>query len=392
MAAHAMAEPEASDLDARRTVRPPTAGPGGAGASVAAEPGGQGRTGQAPTGPLRPSQVPVPPPAPASAGHTGDRDLDDPDGSRRAPSEVADVLRSPGTPLDAGTRTVMERAFGADFRPVRVHTDRQAAASAAAIGADAYTVGRHIAFGPGRYQSGTEAGRRLLAHELAHVVQQQGRSEPGGDLRIGSPRSADETDARRAAGSVPTTAVVLPAATPRTGSLAATGVRGSARPAGAERAARRPSAVTGPAVVRRAPSTGPRELTAAEVDLLKGVYGTHLDTSLIRIHENSLLATGAKRTIGNTINIQGTTISSSTLIHEAAHCYQNQRGDHYVASSLFAQGLSWVTSGSRAGAYDYTDEVAKKVPFDDWNSEQQAHWIEDNRQLPPSRRGATGYP
>ncbi len=66
----------------------------------------------------------------------------------------------------------MERRLGYDFGQVRVHADTAAAESAAAIGALAYTVGRHVVFGAGQYAPNTQPGRRLLAHELAHVAQQ----------------------------------------------------------------------------------------------------------------------------------------------------------------------------------------------------------------------------
>jgi hypothetical protein len=96
-----------------------------------------------------------------------------------APPIVQSVIRTPGHPLDVGTRASMEPRFGADFGSVRVHTDAQAAESAQAINARAYTVGRDVVFGAGQYAPGTGAGRRLLAHELAHVVQQR---EAGGTL------------------------------------------------------------------------------------------------------------------------------------------------------------------------------------------------------------------
>jgi hypothetical protein len=67
----------------------------------------------------------------------------------------------------------METRFGADFGDVRVHADASAERSARSVSAHAYTVGPHIAFAPGRYAPHTSAGRRLLAHELAHVVQQR---------------------------------------------------------------------------------------------------------------------------------------------------------------------------------------------------------------------------
>lgn len=92
-----------------------------------------------------------------------------------APPMVHDVVNSPGRPLDSAARTFFEPRFGHDFSNVRVHTDGQAAESAQAVGALAYTLGDHMVFGQGRYQSGTSAGRELLAHELTHVLQQNNK-------------------------------------------------------------------------------------------------------------------------------------------------------------------------------------------------------------------------
>jgi hypothetical protein len=88
------------------------------------------------------------------------------------PPLVQEVLRTPGQPLDASSRAYFEPRFGQDFSGVRVHTDARAAQSARAVDALAYTVGQHIVFDAGQYAPGTPDGRRLLAHELAHVVQQ----------------------------------------------------------------------------------------------------------------------------------------------------------------------------------------------------------------------------
>lgn len=90
----------------------------------------------------------------------------------QAPRAVGEVIRSPGQVLDPATRSFMESRLGHDFRHVRVHRDARAGETARAVGALAYTVGRHIVFGPGQYAPGSSAGRRLLAHELAHVAQQ----------------------------------------------------------------------------------------------------------------------------------------------------------------------------------------------------------------------------
>jgi hypothetical protein len=93
-------------------------------------------------------------------------------GPAAAPAIVQDVVSSPGEPLDAGTRAFFEPRFGHDFSRVRVHSDRHAAESARAVNALAYTVGPDVAFGAGQYRVNSTEGRRLLAHELTHVVQQ----------------------------------------------------------------------------------------------------------------------------------------------------------------------------------------------------------------------------
>jgi hypothetical protein len=110
-----------------------------------------------------------------------------------APPIVGDVLRSPGQPLDRGTRGFFESRFGYDFDKVRVHTGGTAAESAASVQARAYTVGHDLVFANSQYQPHSEAGRRLLSHELAHVVQQSGGS-------LGHARSAKTGPAKLSSG------------------------------------------------------------------------------------------------------------------------------------------------------------------------------------------------
>lgn len=96
-----------------------------------------------------------------------------------APESVDRLLARPGTPLDPAVRHDMEARFGHDFSHVRVHSDAAAARSASDIAAAAYTAGNHVVFGADRFDPGSGPGRHLLAHELAHVVQQG-----GGDHRV----------------------------------------------------------------------------------------------------------------------------------------------------------------------------------------------------------------
>jgi hypothetical protein len=105
-------------------------------------------------------------------------------GGGDAPPSVHEVLRSAGEPLDAGTRADMEPRFGRDFGQVRIHRDAAAARSARAIDAKAYAAGPHLVFGADQFQPASAAGRELIAHELAHVVQ-QGADAPSAIRRQG---------------------------------------------------------------------------------------------------------------------------------------------------------------------------------------------------------------
>ena len=106
-----------------------------------------------------------------------------------APTSVDRVLSSPGNPLEPALRQDMERRFVHDFSTVRVHTGQAAEQSAQDVSARAYTVGKHIVFGQGQLQPEGHQGRHLIAHELAHVLQQgdddeQIQRDGMGDLRL----------------------------------------------------------------------------------------------------------------------------------------------------------------------------------------------------------------
>jgi hypothetical protein len=118
-----------------------------------------------------------------------------------APPIVHAELRSPGRPLDADTRSTMELRLGHDFGNVRVHTGAQAAESARAVNAMAYTVGADVVFAEGRYAPQDAAGRRLLAHELMHVIQQRGAGNAAAQerLTVGPADDPAEREAERAA-------------------------------------------------------------------------------------------------------------------------------------------------------------------------------------------------
>lgn len=108
-------------------------------------------------------------------------------------SAVHDVLRTSGRPLDEAVRGDMEARLGADFSDVRIHTDAAAKASAAEVGARAYTSGNHIVIGEGGRDKHT------LAHELTHVIQQRqgpvAGTDHGDGLRVSDPSDRFEREA-----------------------------------------------------------------------------------------------------------------------------------------------------------------------------------------------------
>lgn len=97
--------------------------------------------------------------------------------------------RGGGQPLPIGERDFFEPRLGADLGGVRVHADTEAARLAASLSARAFTVGTDVFFGRGEYQPGSPSGRRLLAHELAHVLQQSGRKTRSGNTHQGTPKN-----------------------------------------------------------------------------------------------------------------------------------------------------------------------------------------------------------
>lgn len=120
-------------------------------------------------------------------------------GKRSAPSS-SDSRRSDGRPLDASLRADFEPLFGHDFSRVRVHAGTGADASAREVDALAYTVGSDIVFSSGQYAPHTPSGRRLLAHELTHVVQQAGAGgRSAGAGRVVSAQDPSEHEADRMA-------------------------------------------------------------------------------------------------------------------------------------------------------------------------------------------------
>lgn len=144
----------------------------------------------------------------------------------QAGDSVRSVLSSGGgQPLEKDTRAEMEAGLGADFSSVRVHTDGAASESTEAVSANAYTVGDDIVFRHGQYDPSSDTGKRTIAHELTHVVQQrQGPVDgtPTGDgIKVSDPGDRFEQEAEASADAV----MSRQSAEPTTATSAATGVQ-----------------------------------------------------------------------------------------------------------------------------------------------------------------------
>jgi hypothetical protein len=289
-----------------------------------------------------------------------------------------------------------------------VHSDERAAQSAESVDAAAWTVGDDVAFAHGLYQPHSSAGRELLAHELAHVV--EGEDErTDSTVTIGrtddpAERRADARAASRSSGRPRSRPVRAPGRRTRGGVLRRTtfgallgggiGALGGAilggllgGPIGAL-VGGLVGFVAG-AIVGEVATTRSRKLTQPEIDYAKDVYLDSVDYSQITITRDSVLALGAPRTIGNTIHLKsdwghfkGDTLELTdkgmeVLIHEMGHVWQYQNGGlAYIPESLIAQLKAAVGGGDRAGAYDWRAAHDAGIPWEDWNPEQQAEAIE----------------
>jgi hypothetical protein len=135
------------------------------------------------------------------------------DGSGPVDDEIGRQIQSKrgtGSALDDATRADLEPALGSDFSDVRVHTDSQADSLNRAVSAEAFTTGKDIFFRAGNYNPGSADGRKLLAHELTHVVQQ--RSAPAqSDLTVSSPEDSAEKEASSVADSLDAAPSAAPA-------------------------------------------------------------------------------------------------------------------------------------------------------------------------------------
>ncbi|MFC5367545.1 DUF4157 domain-containing protein [Salinirubrum litoreum] len=301
-----------------------------------------------------------------------------------------------GDRLPAGVRSALESRFGTDFGDVRVHTGPTAAAATRALDARAFTVGRRVVFDDGEFAPQTAPGRRLLAHELAHV---SGRDE--GDGVAGNDRGMSRD---HGAGSDHGTVGETIHRQPRGGTESAGGpVHASPSPRirspAIEETLRQGSAVLGA-------SEAGRPLTSEEEALARPIFGTSIDLSRVRLvsvgdEERSSRQAGLTGfqtggtyvTIGNTIYVPSSfTVENrrmaQTLIHELVHVWQYQHGGTgYVSDSAVAQVTGALEHGTRNAAYGYTQDT--RTIFE-YPPEQQASIVENYFAMLRDRRLLSG--
>ena len=264
----------------------------------------------------------------------------------------------------------MERSFGYDFSQVRIHTDETSAGIARILNARAFTLGSNVFFHAGQYEPASSAGRALLAHELAHVVQQ---SEGSG---VSSPSvlprdDPGEAEADRAASAAVRgdPAVVTPG--PR-----AVQQQGFRAPATSVRSPVFEETVTD--ITDVSATLGGRRLTSAEIAVARGVFANSIDFSRVRLIPTRILE---YRTVGNAIRVpRDFTMRdqemAQTFIHELTHVWQYQHGGtSYLSVSLVSQIGAQFAHGNRNFAYAY--RITPDLSFFSFSPEQQAMLVEN---------------
>src|SRR3954451_9096752 len=141
------------------------------------------------------------------------------DGPAQLDREIAraiDAQRGRGSELDGDARVKLEGALGDDFSDVRIHDDAEAHELSESVSAEAFTTGSDVFFQQGKYEPGSSAGEKLLAHELTHVTQQRGATRSS-DLTVSDPGAASEVEASAMADPVSSTTASRPSPAPGAG-------------------------------------------------------------------------------------------------------------------------------------------------------------------------------
>jgi hypothetical protein len=295
-------------------------------------------------------------------------------GGAAAESAAAAIERESGAPLPAIHARDFGQRLGFDFSRVRIHRGAEANRAARSIGAEAFTLGNRIALAEPAADLQAPRGAAVLAHELAHVVQNARAEQQAPVLR--------RTVAGAAIGGV-VGGIIGGVGLGLLGSLAGPALGGALGALGALG-----GAALGAWVGDRI-SADRRDLTEPEKNAARPIFRASLDLDKVQIQRGSVFSGGnTPRTSGNTINFPdsyfnpGTMVltphGALTLIHELVHVWQYQHGGFdYVESSLVPQGVAGSRGLSRNVAYNWRNADDSRLPWERWNAEQQAACIGD---------------
>lgn len=275
----------------------------------------------------------------------------------------------------------MESRFGFDFSSVKIHAGERAAQSVHLVDALAYTAGNDIVFREGYYQPETLEGRRLLAHELTHVVQQGFRSKLIQDSKkMKHSRYIRASNSKTGYGPDHSVEDMLAKESDITLQREAHGT-----PAVSIR-----SPVFEEFVTQVSTLLPGRPLMPSEEQLTRTIFVSSIDYSRVRLIHSDILE---YRTVGNTIRVpKNFTISdpemAQTLIHEITHVWQYQHGGtSYIFISITTQIAAGIR-GSRNLGYDY--QITPGVSFFDFRPEQQGLLVENYYAMLRDQNGPAG--
>lgn len=257
-----------------------------------------------------------------------------------ADAHVERAASSTGSPLPGDLRDRFEGSLGADLSAVRVHTGADSQIAADAVGARAYTVGQDIHFGAGHYDPSSAFGTHLLAHEVAHTVQQQGASPTRQHkLEVSTPGDTAEVEADRAADAMVSG-----------GQAAVSSIGG-----GAQRKVHRDAAPAAPAASRYALLVVPTGMAPVQLPFAGKVLPAILGTGMfegasgdVRAHLSDFAQAWGPPFASNTTGVAGKikhadcewVVTLSSFMLQASHLGSGSMG------SVSAQGAANVSSGN----------------------------------------------
>jgi hypothetical protein len=245
-----------------------------------------------------------------------------------------------GRALDADTRSFMEKRFGDDFSSVRIHTGDRAAASAQSLQARAYALGNDLVFGTPNFDPSTNAGRQLLAHELAHVVQHRHAPQNRGQIHRKLIASGDAGGFAAFANSVIAVQFKVVVAASGEVSIQSTNVQGPPTREATELVKALQTSINDPHIITMEFIHGQTSTRAGDENVLGGNY------QLSRVDLDDLSALGTQEA-----GVSEGRTGGSVLVHEVTEQFRKQvHGEGFAAAHAVATGAEEAAIGATRGA------------------------------------------